>query len=108
VNIAIQNVGGNLAAGSVTVVYFDKDGNKVGTDTLGAIANGAKLSSNASKIGAAGAEFGYIGGSFGGAVIVQGPVGSQLVVVARVETKVGSGTVGEDYNGIPITDITLP
>lgn len=103
--IAIQNVGDTaLAAGDVTVTYVDKNGAVVGVQTLGAIAAGAKTNSNPSVIGAAGAEFGaYTDGSFGGGAIVEGPAGSQLAVVVRIQTNIGSGnSVGEDYSGIPI------
>ncbi len=103
-SIAIQNVGGALAAGAVTVSYVDKNGVVVGTHPLGAIASGAKANSNPSNIGAAGAEFGYYGdGTFGGSAVISGPVGSQLVAVARVSSSVPpSSLVAEDYNGIPI------
>lgn len=103
--IAIQNVGGtDLAAGDVTVTYVDKFGDVVGVHTLGAIPAGAKTNSNASTIGAAGAEFGaYADGSFGGGAIIQGPAGSQLAVVVRISTNIGGGILtGEDYNGIPV------
>ncbi|MDD5370840.1 MAG: hypothetical protein PHQ40_17295 [Anaerolineaceae bacterium] len=106
--IAIQNIGSDLPDGSVTVSYFDKDGNKVGVHTLGAIAAGAKANSDASKIGAPGAEFGVYGAQYGGAVVVQGPVGSKLAVIIRVQTKTSTGSVGEDYNGVSIARITLP
>lgn len=102
-NIAIQNVGGSdLAAGSVTVKYYDVNGTLVGTDTLGAIPVGGKANSNATKIGAAGNEFGFTGTKIGGGAIVQGPAGSKLAVVVRVESFITGGSVGEDYNGTPI------
>lgn len=101
--IAVQNVGSSaLAAGDVTVKFYDKDGLLVGTDTLGAIAVGGKLSSNPSKLGAVAAEFGYAAAGTGGAAVVEGPAGSKLAVIARVQTSTGgTTTVGEDYNGIP-------
>ncbi|MGV8049620.1 MAG: hypothetical protein AB2L21_04580 [Anaerolineaceae bacterium] len=103
--IAIQNVGaGDLAAGAVTVKYYDKNGVLVGTHTLGAIPVGGKVNSNPMNIGAAGSEFGaYTDGSFGGAAIVEGPAGSQLAVVVRIQTYIGGGnSVGEDYQGVTI------
>ncbi|MBS3945675.1 MAG: hypothetical protein KGZ42_09280 [Melioribacter sp.] len=103
--IAIQNVGTtNLATGQVTVKYYGKDGVLIGTHTLGAIAAGAKVNSNASNIGTAGNEFGYYtDGSFGGSAIIQGPVGSKLAAVVRVQTYVSASvSAGEDYTGIPI------
>lgn len=103
--IAIQNVGTtDIAAGLVTVKYVDKNGVVIGTQTLGAIAAGAKANSNPSVLGAAGAEFGaYSDGSFGGGAIVEGPVGSKLAVVVRITTSLGGGSMAaEDYSGIPI------
>ncbi len=102
-NIAIQNVGGSLPAGSVTIKYYDKDGNLVGTDSnTSTLANGAKFSTNSTRVGSAGFEFGYYGSQIGGAALIEGPAGSQLVAVVRIETSVGSGSVGEDYNATPI------
>jgi hypothetical protein len=109
--IAVQNVGANLAAGQVVLEYRDRDGDLVATHTLGAMATGQKLNSNASHPGVVLGpgksqsdldEFGYVGG-FGGSVIVQGPAGSELVAVVRIQSYVGGGNVvGEDYNGIPV------
>jgi hypothetical protein len=109
--IAVQNVGADLAAGEVVLEYRDRDGDLVGTHTLGAMTTGQKLNSNASHPGVVLApgksqsdldEFGYVGG-FGGSVIVQGPGGSELVAVVRIQSNVGGGNVvGEDYNGIPV------
>jgi hypothetical protein len=101
--IAIQNVGTeDLLAGEAKVKYYDKYGSLVGTHNLPAIAIGGKVNSNPSVIGAAGNEFGtYPDGSFGGAAIVEGPSGSQLAVVVRVQTYIGFGnSVGEDYTGV--------
>lgn len=102
--IAIQNIGStDLAAGEVTVNYYDKDGTLVGTDTLDAIVAGEKVNSNAGQIGAAGAEFGYYtDGTFGGAAVVQGPAGSELAVIVRIQSRDGSISVAEDYSGIEI------
>jgi len=101
--IAIQNVGADLPAGAVTVKYYDKNGILVGTDTLGEIPSGGKVNSNASVIGPAGEEFGYYeDGSFGGSAIVEGPEGSQLAVIVRIQTRVGALEYAEDYSGIPI------
>ncbi|HAE84923.1 MAG TPA: hypothetical protein DCG78_00195 [Anaerolineaceae bacterium] len=101
--IAIQNVGADLPAGAVTVNYYDKDGNLVGSDSLGAIASGAKVNSNPSVIGADGAEFGYYDdGTYGGSAVVEGPEGSELAVVVRISTYSNSLIASEDYTGIPI------
>jgi len=105
--LTIQNIGAaSLNAGTVKVHYIDKNGVTVGTHTINtAVAAGAKVNSNPSLLGAAGAEFGsYPDGTFGGGVRIEGPAGSQLVAVARVVSFVPatSETVGEDYNGIAI------
>jgi hypothetical protein len=107
-NIAIQNIGPDLAAGAVVVNYLDKNGNIVGTDPLAAIPQNQKVNSNPSNIGAAGNEFGYYSdGSFGGGAEVVGPSGSQLVVVVRISSYVPATglTVAEDYNGMPYTPV---
>ncbi len=104
--LAIQNIGAPIAAGqAITVRYVGKDGELVGTHTIpGPIATGQKVNSNPSNIGAAGNEFGYYtNGQFGGSAIVEGPAGSQLVAVARVQSKTTSSSVAEDYNGIDAT-----
>lgn len=102
--IAIQNIGStDLAAGEVTVNYYDKDGTLVGTDTLDAIPAGEKVNSNAGLIGSAGAEFGYYtDATFGGAAVVQGPSGSELAVIVRIQSRDGTISVAEDYSGIEI------
>ncbi len=101
-NIAIQNIGtAELPAGSVTVKYYDKAGTLLGTHTIAsALGVGKKINSNPTQIGQT--EFGYIGTSTGGGAIVEGPDGSQLAVIVRIETYVPGGSVGEDYNGIPV------
>jgi len=102
--LTIQNIGDtDLPDGSVTVKYIDKNGNQVGnTHFLPAIPVGGKVNSNASNAGLT--EFGvYPDGTFGGGAIVEGPVGSQLAVVARVSTQIAPGVfASEDYSGIPI------
>ncbi len=103
--IAIQNIGtSSIADGEVKVYYYDKDGNLLGSHTLGALAVGGKANSHPYYIGPAGYEFGtYPDGSSGGGAIVEGPAGSQLAVVVRVQKYTGGGnSVGEDYEGIPI------
>lgn len=104
--IAVQNIGGDLAAGQVTIQYLNLNGQVVGTHTLGALTSGAKANSNpkhASVVGNAADldEFGYVGG-FGGSAIITGPAGSQLVAVVRIQSRDGNSVVGEDYSGIPI------
>jgi hypothetical protein len=99
--IAIQNVGGNLAAGAVVVKYYDKNGNLVGSRPLPAIPAGGKVNSTAE--GLMGGEFGYYAdNTYGGSAVVEGPAGSQLAVVVRIQQVVGGGAAGEDYNGISI------
>jgi len=101
--IAIQNIGGALAANTVFVKYYDRNGTFVGQEALGALATGAKGNSNPRQaLGTAGAEFGYAAAGIGGSAVVQGPAGSQLVAVVRIQSFPASGQVGEDYNGIPV------
>ena len=105
-NIAIQNIGATaIAANQVTVQYVNSAGVVVATHTLGAMAVGQKLNTNPYfNSSAATAEFGY-STPIGGGAIIQGPPGSQLVAVARVQSYTGTpGAIvtGEDYNGIPI------
>jgi len=106
--IAIQNVGSALSSGDVVLNYVNKDGDVVGTHTLGSMSTGQKLNSNASLASVASGfsqsdlnEFGYVGG-FGGGVIIEAPSGSQLVAVVRIASAVSGGLVGEDFNGIAI------
>ena len=98
--IAIQNVGADLAAGEVVVNYYNNQGVLVGTETMPAIPTGGKVNSTAENVAP---EFGYNpDGTYGGSAIVQGPPGSQLAVIVRVQTASGDLIVGEDYSGIPI------
>lgn len=103
--IAIQNIGGPLAAGAVTVRYVDKNGTTLQTQNLGALGTGAKQSVNWSQVGGD-TDFGFYpsDGSFGGGAIIEGPAGSQLVAVVRIQSSDPGGAtgVGEDYTGIPI------
>lgn len=107
--IAIQNVG-TAAVGPVTLTYRDKNGGQVGVHTIDSIAPGAKANSNATAATGDAAkllEFGNPesqpdGQGFGGAVIVTGPDGSQLIAVVRVVSNWQGSVIGEDYNGIPI------
>jgi hypothetical protein len=105
--ISVQNVGDtDLPAGAVTVRYLNREGQTVGTHTLPAIPTTEKASTNPLFInnasgtpGGAGDEFGfYADGNNGGSAIIEGPAGSRLVAIVRVQS-VG---VGEDYTGIPI------
>jgi hypothetical protein len=106
--IAIQNIGGPLAADQVVVHYLDKNGVEQGTQTIHvALATGGKVSSwyDLSSHSPSNPQFGiYPDGSHGGGVSVTGPGGSQLVAIARVASFVpASGeTVGEDYNGFSV------
>lgn len=102
--ITIQNVGSSdLAAGDVKVHYLDKTGAEVATYSVPAITQGNKVSTWPVQAGAAANELGYYtDGTFGASAIVEGPSGSQLVVVARVQSADTSGQVAEDYNGIPV------
>jgi hypothetical protein len=105
--IAIQNVGaGEIPAGSISISYVNRDGVEVAKHTINtALAKGAKVNSNPySTQNPNAAEFGYVGGFGGGAIITCTSPGCQLIAVARVTSMVPANgtTVGEDYNGIPI------
>ena len=102
--IAIQNIGGPLTAGQVTVKFLDKSGNQVGStlSNPAALATGQKFSTNPGAAGAAASEFGYYpDNSTGGGMVIEGPAGSQLVSVVRITSQnTGTGGLyGEDYNG---------
>ena len=99
--IAIQNVGADLAEGAVVVKYYDKNGVLVDTKTLPAIPAGGKV--NSTPEGLMGGEFGYYAdNTYGGSAVVEGPAGSQLAVVVRIQQVVGTSAAAEDYNGIAI------
>jgi hypothetical protein len=102
--IAVQNVGGALGADAVTVQYIDKNGTVLGSQKLNALNTGAKQSINSSQV-LGDVDFGFYpgDGSFGGGAIIQGPPGSQLVAVVRIQSSDpgGASGVGEDYTGIP-------
>lgn len=108
--IAIQNIGPQIAAGDIVVEYRNKDGALVGIDTNeNAVPTGAKFNTNPTLATPQGsftagdlAEFGYAGGQFGGGAIISGPAGSELVAIARIQSKFGAGVVGEDYNAMAI------
>lgn len=106
--IAIQNIGVDKVD-NVTVKYLDKNGTVLGTHTIATIAGGAKQNSNptaatgdAAKLMEFGNPEANPGGGFGGAAIVEGPAGSQLIAVARVQSIASGKVVAEDYNGIGI------
>ena len=102
--IAIQNIGGTtIPAGGLTIKYYDRDGVLQATDTNPtSIADGIKYNSNANKAGLS--EFGYYHPGAGGSAIVEGPSGSQLAIIARVQGFDASTWLdnGEDYNGMDI------
>jgi hypothetical protein len=102
--ITIQNIGSADITGDIVVDYVNCTGGIDGTHTItGGVVVGAKVNSNASNAGLS--EFGLCGGGgpqYGGGVMINAPAGSQLAVVARVQTldtNLGI-TVGEDYNGL--------
>ena len=106
--IAIQNIGG-ATVNNVVVKYLDKDGTVLGTHTIASIASGSKANTNATLAtgnAAKLAEFGNpeanVGGGFGGAVIIEGPAGSSLIAIGRVQSRTNGVDVAEDYNGIAI------
>jgi len=110
--IAIQNIG-TSTVNNVQVKYMNKNGEVVGIHTISSIAPGAKANSKAidatlqaghtqAELDEFGTPDANPGGGYGGSVIVEGPSGSKLVAVVRISSKVGSGVVAEDYNGIPL------
>ena len=100
--IAIQNVGtSSIAANQITVKYVDRNGTTVATQTISKSLNvGDKANSDPSQAGLS--EFGCYNNctEYGGGAIVEGPAGSQLAVIARVQTNLGTTRAAEDYNGI--------
>lgn len=111
--MAIQNIGSSaLAAGEITVEYRDRNGALVGVHTnSSSIGVGAKFNTNPTLATPQGSftqadldEFGYGGGQFGGGAFIIGPDGSEMVAIARIQSRFGPapGVVGEDYNAIPI------
>lgn len=101
--ITIQNIGSAAISGNVTVDYVSCTGVVQATDTISTgIAVGAKANSSAKKAGLT--EFGICGAlpNFGGSVMIHAPTGSQLAVVARVQTldTATGAIVGEDYDGL--------
>lgn len=102
--VTVQNMGASLAAGAVKVNYYDKNGSLVGTHKLAAMPSGSRIDSNAALVGANGKEFGYYAdGTTGGSVIVEGPAGSQLMVLGWVNSldPTTKKQYGEIYNGFP-------
>jgi hypothetical protein len=101
--LAIQNVGPGPAA-NVTVSYYGKDGDLVGTQQFtgaSAISRFAKANSDANQANALGkngmktGSFGYYAdGSFGGAVIITSD--QPIIAIVRVQHP----GAGEDYNGV--------
>lgn len=114
--IAIQNVG-PTAASNVRVRYVDRNGNTLGTHTIGTLAAGAKISSNPSL--AAGAldscgrfgEYGTggsdpcLGNQYGGGAIIEADNGASLTAVVRVSIG-GAQAAGEDYTAQSIPNAT--
>lgn len=110
--IAIQNVGSG-PSGTITVRYYDLNGNLIGTHTINSINSGQKTNSNpfaatpaAGKTTADLAEFGYLGGFGGSATIECAGTNCKIVAVVRIASA-NSATnpadiVAEDYNAIPI------
>jgi hypothetical protein len=110
--LAVQNVGTSAASG-VVIEYRDKTGAILGTHALDPIAVGAKGNSTSiAATPAAGVDpnkllyFGNPeanpGGGFGGAAIIKGPAGSQLIAIVRVQTSTGGSSVSEDANALAL------
>ncbi len=104
-NIAIQNIGTTTITGDILVKYIDPNGNIVGTHTITAdVPPEGKVNSNPMYATPQLPEFGYFPTGTGGGVIIEGPSGSQLAAIARVNSYVVSRNerAGEDYNGVGI------
>ncbi len=110
--IAIQNVG-TSTVNNIQVKYLNKNGEVVGIHTIASLEPGKKANSWATmatlqaghtqqELNEFGTPEGNPGGGYGGAVLIEGPTGSQLAAVARVASKIGGSLVAEDYNGIPV------
>lgn len=107
VYIAIQNIGSDFA-GDITVVYKNCDGTTAGAPHVitGGLKASAKANSDPTQAGLT--VFGKCpppnGSGFGGSALITGPAGSQLAVIARVQTQdpAHNETVAEDYNGINV------
>ncbi|MFM8320211.1 MAG: hypothetical protein ACKOC5_04775, partial [Chloroflexota bacterium] len=106
--IAIQNIGADIPAGeSITVKYIKFDGSILSIHTIpGPIDQYAKVNSNPTLGTPTLTSFGYYTGTSGGSVLIEGPAGSQLAAIARVQTYNGTLQAGEDYNAIPVTSST--
>ncbi len=106
--IAIQNVGGDIPANSITIKYVDETGTTRGTHTISdAVPSGAKVNSNASMADMT--AFGYKGdngqaATGGGSIIECSAANCELIATARVASNdaTTNALVGEDYNGIPV------
>jgi hypothetical protein len=104
-NLTIENTSGvSIPAGSITVTYYDRDGNVAGTPHVynSALADGAKFNSNAGSAGLT--EFGCYNSctQYGGSAIVTVTGAYTVAVVARHSTRYGSTYPSEDYNGIVV------
>lgn len=104
--ITIQNVGvSTIPMNTITVKYYDPTGAISSTHTINVdLAPGGKAASNPNTVpNSSTYEFGYV--PAGGSAIIEGPAGSKLSVVARVQSVVTVApavVAGEDYNGIPV------
>jgi hypothetical protein len=114
--LGVQNVG-TAPATNVRVRYINKDGQTVGTHTLGTIAPGAKIGSTpalANALDSCGrfGEYGAsasdpcLGTSYGGGAIIESDNGGALTAVIRVQVG-GAQAAGEDYTALSIPNATL-
>jgi hypothetical protein len=113
--LAIQNVG-TAAAQNVRVRYINKDGQTVGTHTIGTVAAGAKVSSTPALGNAldscgrfgeygTGASDPCLGNQYGGGVIIEADGGASLTAVVRTALG-GAQAAGEDYTALSIPNAT--
>lgn len=112
--LAVQNVGTGTAT-NVRVRYINRDGQTVGTHTIGTLAAGAKAPSTpelGNALDACGrfGEYGAsasdpcLGTSFGGGAIIEADSGS-LTAIVRIATG-GTNASGEDYTALSIPNAT--
>lgn len=100
-SVSVQNIGTDIITGGITLAFYDLNGNVVRTGVSSAtLVNGAKFSV---ALGAAVGGIAMSGAvpttSWEGSMVVTGPVGSQLIAVARHQAPTYKFWT-EDYNGV--------
>jgi hypothetical protein len=105
--LAIQNTGGSIPAGQITVTYYDTAGNVFRTcQTLAATGQSVKVNTNVSQ------DPNPVGGtmsctgtapttSWSGSAIISGPSGSRLIAISRSQGYLNPKVTG-DINGVSL------